>query len=74
MVEPLLAISDIQPRGLNADLKLIYDYNFRNADTDYKSERSAPAATSTARSVMIALGVLRLLAATGAARSLLARL
>jgi hypothetical protein len=43
MVEPLLAISYIQPRGLNADLKLMYDYNFRNTDTDYKSGREAHA-------------------------------
>ncbi|MGJ7916174.1 transporter [Massilia sp. LXY-6] len=39
MVEPLLAISYIQPRGLNADLKLMLDYNFRNTDTDYRSGR-----------------------------------
>jgi hypothetical protein len=39
MVEPLLAVSYIQPRGLNADLKLMYDYNFRNTGTDYKSGR-----------------------------------
>jgi hypothetical protein len=43
MVEPLLAISYMQPRGLNADLKLMYDYNFRNTDTDYKSGREAHA-------------------------------
>jgi hypothetical protein len=43
MVEPLLAISYMQPRGLNADLKLMYDYNFRNADTDYKSGREVHA-------------------------------
>jgi hypothetical protein len=36
-VEPLIAISWIQPRGLNADVKLMYDYNFRNKDTDYRS-------------------------------------
>jgi hypothetical protein len=38
-VEPLLAISYTQPTGLNADLKLMYDYNFRNKDTDYRSGR-----------------------------------
>jgi hypothetical protein len=43
MVEPLLAISYMQPRGLNADLKLMYDYNFRNADTDYRSGREVHA-------------------------------
>jgi hypothetical protein len=36
-IEPLIAISYIQSKGLNADLKLMYDYNFRNKDTDYKS-------------------------------------
>jgi hypothetical protein len=36
-IEPLIAISYIQSQGLNADLKLMYDYNFRNKDTDYKS-------------------------------------
>jgi hypothetical protein len=36
-VEPLLDITYTQPTGLNADLKLMYDYNFRNKDTDYKS-------------------------------------
>jgi hypothetical protein len=37
MVEPLIAITYMQPRGLNADLKLMYDYNFRNNDTNYRS-------------------------------------
>lgn len=36
-IEPLIAVSYVQPTGLNADLKLMYDYNFRNKDTDYKS-------------------------------------
>jgi len=36
-VEPLIAISWMQPSGLNADVKLMYDYNFRNKDTDYRS-------------------------------------
>ncbi|MGK5078704.1 SphA family protein [Janthinobacterium sp. HLX7-2] len=36
-IEPLIAVSYIQPKGLNADIKLMYDYNFRNNDTDYKS-------------------------------------
>ena len=38
-VEPLVAITYTQPTGVNADLKLMYDYNFRNTDTDYKSGR-----------------------------------
>jgi hypothetical protein len=37
MIEPLVAVSYIQTHGLNADLKLMYDYNFRNTATDYKS-------------------------------------
>lgn len=36
-VEPLIAITYTQPTGVNADLKLMYDYNFRNTDTDYRS-------------------------------------
>jgi hypothetical protein len=36
-VEPLIAVTYMQPNGLNADVKLMYDYNFRNKDTDYKS-------------------------------------
>lgn len=32
-----MAVSYIQARGWNADLKLMYDYNFRNKDTDYRS-------------------------------------
>jgi hypothetical protein len=36
-VEPLVAVTYTQPSGLNADVKLMYDYNFRNKDTDYKS-------------------------------------
>jgi hypothetical protein len=36
-IEPLIAVSYIQSKGLNADIKLMYDYNFRNKDTDYRS-------------------------------------
>lgn len=36
-VEPLVALTYMQPSGWNADLKVMYDYNFRNTDTDYKS-------------------------------------
>lgn len=36
-IEPLIAVSYIQSTGINADLKLMYDYNFRNKDTDYRS-------------------------------------
>jgi hypothetical protein len=36
-VEPLIAITYTQPTGLNTDLKLMYDYNFRNRDTGYRS-------------------------------------
>ncbi len=36
-VEPLYAISYIDPQGLNADIKLGYIMNRRNSDTNYKS-------------------------------------
>lgn len=36
-MEPLVAVSYAQPSGINADVKLMYDYNFRNGDTDYRS-------------------------------------
>ncbi|MDC7705542.1 SphA family protein [Vogesella indigofera] len=36
-VEPLLAVSYVQPSGINADVKLMYDYNWKNKDTDYRS-------------------------------------
>lgn len=36
-VEPLFAVTYVQPSGLNADLKVMYDLNARNKDTDYKS-------------------------------------
>jgi hypothetical protein len=36
-IEPLVALTYTQPTGINADLKLMYDNNFRNRDTDYRS-------------------------------------
>lgn len=36
-MEPVLAISYIQPHGLNADLKLMYDINGSNQATHYRS-------------------------------------
>lgn len=35
--QPLIALSYIPPVGINADLKLMYDINFRNRDTDTRS-------------------------------------
>lgn len=35
--QPLLAITYTQPDGINADLKLMYDFNLRNRDTDTRS-------------------------------------
>lgn len=36
-VEPLFAVTYVQRTGINADLKLMYDFNARNSDTDYRS-------------------------------------
>jgi hypothetical protein len=36
-IEPLVAVSYLQPSGVNADIKLMYDYNFRNGATGYTS-------------------------------------
>lgn len=36
-VQPLFAVSRIDPNGLNADLKLTLNINRRNKDTDYRS-------------------------------------
>lgn len=36
-LEPLFAVTYVQPSGINADLKLMYDFNARNKDTDYTS-------------------------------------
>jgi hypothetical protein len=35
--EPVAAFTYVQPEGLNADLKVMYDFNRRNGATDYKS-------------------------------------
>lgn len=37
MVEPVYTASYIDPAGWNADFKMMYDFNFKNTDTDYKS-------------------------------------
>lgn len=36
-LQPVAAVSYMQPQGLNWDLKLMYDYNFRNPDSRYRS-------------------------------------
>ncbi|WP_116473590.1 SphA family protein [Zobellella maritima] len=36
-VQPVYAASYLDPHGVNADIKLMYDYNFDNPDTDYRS-------------------------------------
>lgn len=36
-LEPLIAISYVQPQGINADIKFHYDFNAENKDTTYKS-------------------------------------
>jgi hypothetical protein len=36
-IEPLFALSYVQGSGLNADLKVMYDFNARNKATDYRS-------------------------------------
>ncbi len=35
--QPVYAVSYIQPTGLNADLKLLYDFNGKNSDTNTRS-------------------------------------
>lgn len=35
--QPVFALSRISPDGFNADLKLMYDFNFRNSATDTRS-------------------------------------
>ncbi|WP_336335136.1 SphA family protein [Pseudomonas putida] len=37
MFEPLVAITYVEPRGLNADAKIMYDFNMKNPDTHYRS-------------------------------------
>jgi hypothetical protein len=41
--EPIAAFSYIDPTGINADLKMMYDFNLRNRDTDYRSGQEAHA-------------------------------
>lgn len=36
-LEPLVAFSYVQPEGVNADLKIMYDFNFKNDATKYTS-------------------------------------
>lgn len=36
-LEPLVGITYVQKSGWNGDLKLMYDFNARNQDTDYRS-------------------------------------
>ncbi|ALK97926.1 hypothetical protein AB595_10085 [Massilia sp. WF1] len=36
-IEPVLALTYTQPAGINADLKIMADHNFRNRDTGYRS-------------------------------------
>lgn len=35
--QPVVAISHIDPNGLNLDAKIMYDFNSKNPDTDYRS-------------------------------------
>lgn len=35
--QPLVAVSYVDPDGLNVDVKTMYDFNSRNRDTDYRS-------------------------------------
>lgn len=41
--QPIAAFSYVDPAGLNADLKMMYDFNQRNRDTDYRSGQEAHA-------------------------------
>lgn len=36
-VQPVLGVSYVDPKGLNADIKAMYTYNLENKDTHYKS-------------------------------------
>ena len=36
-LQPLVAVSQIDPAGFNGDFKLTFNFNQRNGDTDYKS-------------------------------------
>lgn len=37
VIEPVLAVSYVDPNGLNVDAKTMYDFNLRNDATDYRS-------------------------------------
>lgn len=37
VVEPVVAVSYVDPNGLNVDAKIMYDFNQRNPATDYRS-------------------------------------
>jgi len=41
--QPIAAFSYIDPAGINADVKMMYDFNLRNPDTDYRSGQEAHA-------------------------------
>jgi hypothetical protein len=36
-IQPVYAVSYVDPTGWNADVKLMYDFNFKNTDTNYRS-------------------------------------
>jgi hypothetical protein len=40
-VEPVYTASYVNPAGWNWDVKLMYDFNFKNRDTDYRSGQEA---------------------------------
>lgn len=42
-IEPIAAFSYVDPAGLNADLKMMYDFNLRNRDSHYRSGQEAHA-------------------------------
>lgn len=37
VMEPVLAVTYMDPHGFNADIKAMYDFNTENPDTDYRS-------------------------------------
>ena len=36
-IQPIVGVSYIDPNGLNADAKVMWTFNFKNKDTNYKS-------------------------------------
>ena len=40
-IQPLYTVSYVNSRGLNWDVKLMYDFSFKNKDTDYRSGQEA---------------------------------